>query len=234
MPDNITIHFHGHSCFAIDHGPHRLMIDPFLTGNPAARLEAESVNPTHIILTHGHGDHLGDTVDIAGRTGAQVIATFELANYLKDQGLEDVLDLGVGGGRDVDFGRVKFTIAHHGGAGPDGRYLGSAAGVVVTIGGREIYHAGDTALTYDMKLLAEMHSIAVAMVPIGDNYTMGLRDAIKAIEFVRPDVAIPMHYNTFDLIEVDPEEFAAGVRALGVDGVILEPGESYSLEATEG
>ncbi len=234
MPDNITIHFHGHSCFAIDHRSHRLLIDPFITGNPAATVDAASLTPTHIILTHGHGDHLGDTVDIARRSEAEVIATFELANYLKDQGLEKVLDLGVGGGRDVDFGRVKFTIAHHGGGGPEGEYLGSAAGVVLTIGGREIYHAGDTALTYDMKLLAEMHSIAVAMVPIGDNYTMGVKDAIRAIDFVRPDVAIPMHYNTFELITVDPEEFAAGVRALGVDGVILEPGESYRLEAIEG
>ena len=234
MPDNITIQFHGHSCFAIEHGSFRLLIDPFITGNPVATVEADALDPTHIILTHGHGDHLGDAVDIARRTGAQVITTFELANYLKEEGLDDVLDMGVGGGRSVDFGHVKFTIAHHGGAGPDGRYLGAPAGVIVTIGGREIYHAGDTALTLDMKLLAEMHAIAVAIVPIGDNYTMGVRDAIKAIEFVRPGVAIPMHYNTFELIEADPEKFSEGVRALGVDGVVLDPGESYRLEATEG
>ena len=233
MSDNITIHFHGHSCFTIELGEHRLLIDPFITGNPVAKVSADDLDPTHIILTHGHGDHLGDTVEIAKRTGAQVLTTFEAANYLKDQGLENVRDYGVGGGGAVDFGRIKFTIAHHSAAAPDGTYLGTAAGVIVTIGGREIYHAGDTALTYDMKLLAELHSIAVAMVPIGDNYTMGVRDAVKAVEFVRPDVAIPMHYNTFELIAADPEEFAAGVRSLGVDGVILEPGQEYSLSIAD-
>lgn len=234
MADNITFTFHGHSSFSIRYRSWHLLIDPFLTGNPVAVVDAGSLEPTHIILTHGHGDHLGDTLDIANRTGAQVITTFELATYLKEEGLTDVLDLGIGGGRVVDFGRISFTIAHHGSAHPDGRYMGVAAGVVVGIGGREFYHAGDTALTNDMKLLAELHDIDVAMVPIGDNYTMGVPQAIMAVDFVGADVAIPMHYNTFDLIRADPEEFVRGVEQKGATGVVLEPGGEYVIEATEG
>ncbi len=233
MADNITITFHGHSAFSIEHGSYHLLIDPFISGNPVAVVDAESLDPTHIILTHGHGDHLGDTVDIAKRNGAQVIATYEVANYLKGEGLEDVLDLSIGGGRDVDFGRITFTIAHHGSAHPDGRYMGVAAGVVVAIGGCEIYHAGDTALTYDMKLIDEFHDIDVAMVPIGDNYTMGIPQAVRAVEFVGARAAIPMHYNTFDLIQADPEAFAEGVRKIGAVPIILEPGQKHTVRPGE-
>lgn len=230
MESDIRLTFLGHSAFQIDHAEWKILIDPFITGNPSATVTADALEPNFILLTHGHDDHLGDTVDIAKRTGATVITTFEVANYLKDQGLEYVIDLGVGGGRAVEFGHVKFTIAHHGSCASDGTYLGAAAGVLVTIGGKVIYHAGDTALTYDMKLLGEMHSVDVALLPIGDNYTMGVRDAIKAVEFVNPRFAIPMHYNTFPIIQADPEEFRSGVEALGRKGVILAPGEGWTVE----
>lgn len=230
MESDIRLTFFGHSAFQITYADWRILIDPFITGNPAATTGAEGMDPNFIILTHGHGDHLGDTVELAKRTGATVITTFEAANYLKGKGLEYVIDLGIGGGRAVEFGHVKFTIAHHGSCAPDGTYTGAAAGVLLTIGGKEIYHAGDTALTYDMKLLAEMHSVDVAILPIGDNYTMGVRDAVKAVEFVNPRVAIPMHYNTFPIIQVDPEEFRAGVEAQGKTCVILAPGESWVVE----
>lgn len=231
MERDIRLTFHGHSAFQIDHGEWSFLIDPFITGNPVATADADALNPTHILLTHGHGDHLGDTIEIAKRTGAQVISTFEVINYLKKQGLENVADLAVGGGRNFDFGRIKFTIAHHGSAAPDGTYLGTAAGILLNIGGRTIYHSGDTALTLDMKLLGEMHSIDVAMLPIGDNYTMGVTDALKAVEFVNPRTAIPMHFNTFPVVEADPNEFKAGVEAQGKECVILSPGESWTLAA---
>lgn len=229
MDSDVRLTFLGHSAFQIDHAAWKILIDPFITGNPAAAVKADALEPTHIILTHGHGDHLGDAVDIAGRTGATVIATFEVANYVKEKGIEYVLDLGVGGGRSVDFGHVKFTVAHHSSS-FEGRYMGVAAGVLVGVGGKVIYHAGDTGLTYDMKLLGEMHTIDAALLPIGDNYTMGVRDAIRAVEFVNPAVAIPMHYNTFPVIQADPEEFRAGVRELGKECAILAPGEDYVVK----
>ena len=229
MQSNIQLLFHGHSAFQIDHDEWSLLIDPFITGNPVATVKAETLNPTHIILTHGHGDHLGDTIEIAKRTGSTVITTFEVANYLKAHGLENVADLGVGGGRNFEFGRVKFTIAHHGSAAPDGTYMGAAAGALISIGGRTLYHAGDTALTLDMKLLGEMHAVDVAMLPIGDNYTMDVVDAIKAVEFVNPRVAIPMHFDTFPPIKADAGQFKNGVEALGKEGVVLKPGETYIL-----
>lgn len=229
MSSDIRLTFLGHSAFRIEHEDFRILIDPFITGNPAATTDADELEPNYIILTHGHGDHLGDTIEIAQRTSATVITTFETANYLKKHGLEDVIDLGIGGGRTVPFGHVKFTIAHHGSCAPDGTYTGAAAGALLTIGGRIIYHAGDTALTYDMKLLGEMYEVDVALLPIGDNYTMGIRDALKAVEFVNPRIAIPMHYNTFPVIRVDPEEFRAGVEAQGKECVILSPGESRVL-----
>lgn len=230
MSQSITIRFHGHSAFEITCGEWNLLIDPFIDDNPKAVVKADELNPTHILLTHGHGDHLGDTIEIAKRTDAQVITTFEPANYLKEKGLENVADQGIGGGADYDFGHVKFTIAHHGSAAPDGTYMGAPAGVLITLGGRKLYHAGDTALTYDMKLLGEMHTIDVAMLPIGDHYTMGVDDAIKALEFIDPKIAIPMHYNTFPPVKADPNRFAEGGRQLGVEVHILEPGDITSIE----
>ena len=234
MSNDINVKFLGHSAFSIQYSEWNLLIDPFITGNPAAEeasVDAEELNPTHIILTHGHGDHLGDTVNIAERTGCEVITTFECANYLKEKGLEKVADLGIGGGRNFPFGRVKFTIAHHSSSAPDGTYMGNPAGVLIRIGGKLIYHAGDTALTYEMKLLGEMNEIDLALLPIGDNYTMDARDAVKAVEFIDPDVAIPMHYDTFPVVEADPEVFRKGVEEQGKKCVILEPGESFSMEA---
>lgn len=231
MQSDIRILFHGHSAFQIECENWNILIDPFITGNPVATVDAESLEPTHIILTHGHGDHLGDTIEIAKRTGAMVITTFEVANYLKDRGLENIADLGIGGGRNFDFGRVKCTIAHHGSAAPDGTYMGAAAGALIFIGGRTLYHSGDTALTMDMKLLGEMYSIDVAMLPIGDNYTMDVTDAVKAVEFVDPKIAIPMHYDTFPVVQADPEKFREGVEAQGKQAVILKPGEDFVLRA---
>lgn len=231
MPSEISLTFLGHSAWRIVHGDHDILIDPFITHNPVATLKAETLKPTHIILTHGHGDHLGDTVEIAKRTGAQVITTFEVANYCESKGCENPVGMGIGGSHQFDFGRVKFTIAHHSSSASDGTYLGSPAGVLLMIDGRTIYHAGDTGLFLDMKLIGERHPIDVALLPIGDYFTMGVEDAVVAVDFLNPKVAIPMHYNTFPPIQADPQEFASGVKAGGRTAVILNPGETHVIQA---
>lgn len=217
--------FLGHACVELVHGPHRLLIDPFLTGNPLAAARPEEIAADYVLLSHGHGDHVGDALAIARRTGATVIAGFELAMLCQQEGAT-VHAMHVGGAHDFPFGRVKLTIAHHGGGyGPDAsRYTGPPVGFLVTLGGRTLYHAGDTGLFYDMKLIGEMHPLEVAFLPIGDNFTMGIDDAVKAVELLRPRRVVPMHYDTFPVVNADPRVFAARVQ--GSDVVVLRPGET--------
>lgn len=229
MPSEIVLTFIGHSAWRITHGSADILIDPFITGNPVAGIAADDLSPTHIILTHGHGDHLGDTIDIAKRSGAQVITTFEAGNYCQSKGCENVVGMGLGGAHQFDFGRVKFTLAHHSSSAPDGTYLGNPAGVLLGIDGRTIYHAGDTALFLDMKLIGEMNAIDVALLPIGDFFTMGVDDAVKAVEFLHPKLAIPMHYNTFPPIKADPHDFVSKLQANGSRGLVLNPGETHTI-----
>lgn len=229
MSNAISLTFLGHSAWRIQHRDVDILIDPFITGNPAATIKASELSPTHIILSHAHGDHLGDTVEIAKRSGAQVIAVFELAEWLTKQGC-DAWGMSIGGGRDFDFGRVKFTLAHHGSSLPDGGYAGSPAGILLTLDGRTIYHAGDTALFLDMKLIGEMNAIDVAILPIGDNFTMGIDDAVRAAEMLQPKLVIPMHYNTFPPITADPEEFRTKLEGKGIKGMPLAAGASHTLE----
>ena len=223
----VTLTFHGHSCWEVTDGKHRLLIDPFLTGNPLADVKPGSFSKLDAILvSHGHGDHIGDGVEIAKRTGALVVANFEVANYFTARGC-NAHPLSIGGGRTFDFGHVKLTIAHHGSTGPDGEALGSPAGILLKIGGKTIYHAGDTGLFLDMKLIAEMDGpIDVALLPIGDNFTMGISDAVKATEFVNARVHVPMHYDTFGWIQADPQEFVRRVEAAGRKAVVVKPGRS--------
>lgn len=225
---DISLTFLGHSAIQIRTGTFEILIDPFLTGNPSASVVAGGVNPTHIILTHGHGDHLGDAEAIAQRTGALVIAPFEVVTYLEERGGKGWA-MSTGGACDFEFGRVKFTIAHHGSGGPGGYSMGAACGVLVTIGGKTIYHAGDTALFYDMKLIGERHPIDVALLPIGDNFTMGIEDAAYAVGLLNPKLTIPIHYNTFPAITVDANEFRRLVQSAGHEALILDPGQSHTL-----
>ncbi len=168
-------------------------------------------------------------MEIAKRCGAQVIAVFELAEWLTAQGC-DAWGMSIGGGRTFDFGRVKFTLAHHGSSLPDGGYAGSPAGILLMIDGRTIYHAGDTALFLDMKLIGELNAIDVAILPIGDNFTMGIDDAVRAAQMLSPQLVIPMHYNTFDAIKVDPEEFRTKLGQKEIIGKILAVGASHTIE----
>ncbi len=224
----VKLTYHGHSVFEIKTEQHSLIIDPFLSGNTNAKIKPSQVKADYIILTHAHGDHLGDAFEIAKNNNATIIAVNELANYASEQGCK-AHNMHIGGGHNFPFGRIKFTIAHHGSSSPDGRYMGEPAGVVISINGKSIYHAGDTGLFLDMRLIGEITPLDAALVPIGDNFTMGIDDAVKAVEFLNPKLAIPMHYNTFGIIEADPEEFKRKVESIGKMCTILPPGESIEI-----
>jgi L-ascorbate metabolism protein UlaG (beta-lactamase superfamily) len=224
----IKLTYHGHSVFEIKTKEHSLVIDPFFNGNCNAKIKPSDVKADYIILTHAHGDHLGDTFEIAKNNDATVIAVNELANYVAENGLK-AHNMHIGGGYNFPFGRVKFTIAHHGSSSPDGRYMGEPAGVVLSINGKNIYHAGDTGLFLDMKLIGEITPLDAALLPIGDNFTMGIDDAVKAVEFLNPKLAVPMHYNTFGVIEADPQEFKRKVESIGKKCTIIPFGESIEI-----
>ena len=225
----VKLTWFSHASWSIETPNGTLLIDPFLTGNPAAPVKADDVKANFILVSHGHNDHLGDTVAIAKRTGATVISNFEIAAYCDKQGCA-VHPLHIGGGHDFVFGRVKLTIAHHGSALPDGSYGGNPCGFLLTIGKTKIYDAADTGLFYDMKLIGD-EKLDLALVPIGDNFTMGPDDALRAAKLLRAKVLIPMHYNTFNLIKQDAGAFAARVkRALPkTKVVVLKPGGTFEL-----
>lgn len=225
----MIIKFYGHSFVQIDSGKHSVIIDPFITGNPSAKIKPSDIRCEYIVLTHGHGDHYGDTVEIANKNNATVIATFELANHLEIKGVRFVRTLNIGGSYRFDTGRIKLTIAHHSSSAPDGTYTGEAAGVLLYLDGKTIYHAGDTSLFYDMKLIGEMNKIDYAFLPIGDIFSMGIDDAVKAAEFINASVVIPIHYNTFDVIKVDVNEFKKKIESIGKKCIIMKPGDT--LEA---
>ena len=225
----VRITYHSHACFGINVGGTHLLIDPFLTGNPLADVSAEQVAADYILVSHGHGDHVGDTVAIAQRTGAKTISNFEIQSWLLAQGVGDAHPLHIGGGFDFPFGRVKLTIAHHGSMLPDGSYGGNPAGFLLTLEGKRIYHACDTGLFYDMKLIGE-EGLDLAILPIGDNFTMGPDDALRAVKFLAPKAVIPIHYDTFDVIKQDPHAFAGRVEAeTSAQCVVLKAGETYDL-----
>jgi len=215
----------GHSAFLVEGGGTTLVIDPFLNDNPVAAASADEIDVDWVLLTHGHGDHIGDGIEIATRCEATVVAPFELANYCAARGCE-VHPMHIGGAHDFPFGRVKLTIAHHGSSAPDGTYTGNPCGFLITMDGRTLYHPGDTGLFLDMQLIGEMNDIAVAVLPIGDNFTMGVEDAVKATEFLRPELVVPMHYKTFDVIDVEPTAFVDAVSAKGFQARVLEFGGS--------
>ncbi|HIQ00845.1 MAG TPA: metal-dependent hydrolase [Anaerolineales bacterium] len=225
----ITVTWYGHACIGLEVGEHRLLVDPFLTGNPLAAAAPDQLDPTVVLVSHGHGDHVGDALDIARRTGALVISNFEITNWFQAQGHANVHPQHIGGGFHYPFGYLKLTIAHHGSALPDGSYGGNPCGFLLASEGKKVYLACDTGLFYDMKLVGE-EGLDLAVLPIGDNFTMGPDDALRAVKLLQPHRAVPIHYDTFDVIRQDPHAWAERVRAeTTTEPVVLKPGESLTL-----
>jgi L-ascorbate metabolism protein UlaG (beta-lactamase superfamily) len=220
--------YYSHSAWRIDTGGHVILIDPFLNDNPTSPVKASDVTADFIIITHAHGDHIGDAIPIAKEHKSTIISNFEIANWCGAQGVE-AHPLHIGGGATFPFGKVKLTQAFHGSSFPDGSYGGMPAGVLISVEGKTIYHSGDTCVFGDMKLIAEMNPIDVALLPIGDNFTMGIDDAVKAVEFLQPKIVIPMHYKTFDIIDADPQVFMEIVRKSGVDAQVIDYGKSIEI-----
>lgn len=227
----MKITYHGHACFVVEEGGHALVIDPFLTGNGKADIGPADVKVEAILLSHGHGDHVGDTEQIARANHATIIAPFELAMFFGRKGF-DVHPMHLGGGHEFPFGHVKLTLAFHGsGIELEDRieYAGNPCGFLITMGGKTFYHAGDTGLFGDMKIIGERNRIDVTALPIGDNFTMGPDDALLAAEWIGAKQVIPMHYNTFDLIQQDGHAFADALSKRGLKGAVLDPGQSLEI-----
>jgi L-ascorbate metabolism protein UlaG (beta-lactamase superfamily) len=222
----MDIRFLGHACFELTDGDTRVLIDPFLTGNPKGAVAADDVDPTHIFLTHGHADHWGDVVDIAKRTGAQCVAIVELAGELGDKGVENVADPNLGGTVEFDGGWVRLVPAWHTSTTPGGT-VNTPAGLVVNVGGKTVYHLGDTSLFSDLALPGKRDEIDVALMCIGGHYTMDRHDAVTAAELVAAKQVIPCHYDTFPPIETDAEAFRSEVSSSEV--VILQPGDTHGV-----
>ena len=227
---SISFTWLGHSAFALDIEGHQVLIDPFLTGNPLAAASADELNPEFILLSHAHADHVGDTIDIAQRTGATVVCNFEMGNWFSGKGLQNVAQVNPGGTFDGGYFTAKWTIAHHSSSFADGTYGGQPNGFIINGGGKRMYFAGDTALFMDMQLIGE-RGIDVAFLPIGDVFTMGPDDSIKAISFIRPRIVVPMHYNTWPPIVQDASHWADRVnRETGATPIVMDPGGTYTVD----
>lgn len=229
MAFNLT--WYGHATFGMEIDRKKVLLDPFFSDNPSATKSADAVDADFILVSHGHGDHMGDTVSIAKRTGALVISNFEICNWLNSQGVEKIHPQHIGGGFNHPFGYLKLTIAHHGSALPDGTYGGNPAGILLTTReGEKAYFACDTGLFASMKLYGE-EGLDLAVLPIGDNFTMGPDDALRAVKLLHPRVAIPVHYGTWDFIKQDPKAWAKRVeKETETRVVLIQPGDSYTLE----
>ncbi len=222
----VEVHYLGHSAVYLTDGKTRIVIDPFLSGNPTASAGPDEVEADLIVVTHAHGDHWGDSVALS-KKGGLLVSTYEIAVYSEQRGAR-VHPMNVGGRYAFEGGWLKFFPAWHSSSFPDGTYGGMPMGVVIELGGKRIYHAGDTALFSDMQLIGEL-GLDLALLPIGDTFTMGPDDALKALEYLRPKRVVPIHYNTFPVIEQDGPAFVERAALLGVDGQALRPGETLKL-----
>ena len=222
----------GHACLLLESDGKRILIDPFLSGNPAAATTADKVQADFILVSHGHGDHVGDTLAIAKRTGATVVSNYEMSGWFEKQGLKKVHGQQHGGGHHFPFGYVKLTLAFHGSMLPDGSYGGNPAGFLIAFkDGTRVYDAADTGLFGDMRLIGE-EGVDLAVLPIGDNFTMGPDDALRAVKLIQPRQVMPIHYNTWELIAQDAGAWAERVRKeTQSEPVVLKPGEWVTIRA---
>ena len=226
----MQLRFLGHSAFLLTTGDHRVIIDPFVDGNPKAPLplaELLAMKVSHVLLTHAHGDHWGNTMDFA-KAGATVVGPVAVVGYAQQHGASRGEQLNIGGGVDLPWGRVTLTQAWHDSSFPDGTFGGTPAGLVIEADGKRIYHAGDTALFSDMRLTGEL-GLDLALLPVGDRYTMGPREAARALDFLEPKRAVPIHWGTFPGLPGDPAGFASAGRSKGVDVRIMQPGETIDV-----
>jgi L-ascorbate metabolism protein UlaG (beta-lactamase superfamily) len=224
-----SLTYYGHSAFGIDTGSHKVLIDPFISGNPQATLSADQINCDAILLTHGHGDHLGDTVAIARRCGALVVTTYELAGFMDSQDVKNH-PMHIGGFHRFDFGAVKLTPAFHGGAVEGADIACAPCGFLFFFNNTCLFHPGDTSLTVEFELIGRMNRIDIALLPIGDNFTMGPEDALEAVRMLKPKKVVPMHYNTWELIAQDPQSFKSRVESETDAKVqVVEPGATVEI-----
>lgn len=224
--------YFGHSAFQLDIGDTTILVDPFISGNPHTDgvVTPDELDPDVILLTHAHGDHWGDTPGIAKRTGALVVGNFEVTNYLtRNHGHENVQAMNTGGWRTFPWGRIQYTWARHSSSFPDGSYGGNPGGFIIHADKTCIYAAGDTSPFAEMEWIGDEHDIDLALLPVGGCFTMGPKDSIRAVDMLRPDVTVPIHYNTFPAIEIDVNEWAGFMEAAGHRPSIMKPGENVSL-----
>jgi L-ascorbate metabolism protein UlaG (beta-lactamase superfamily) len=227
MTVNVT--WYSHACILLETKDTKILVDPFITGNPLAPVNAEELQADYIFVSHGHADHVGDTIEIAKRCNSVVIANPEISGWLQANGIQNVQHLQIGGAVNFPWGKTKMTYATHSSSLPDGSYGGNPSGFIFYIDGKKIYHACDTGLFRDMTLIGD-EEIDLAYLPIGDLYTMGIDDSIKAINFIEPKQVVPIHYDTFDLIKQSPVEWKSKVeKYTDSEPVIMKPGDTVTL-----
>lgn len=222
--------FYGHSCFLIEINNKKILFDPFITHNELAKnIDINAIEPDYIFLSHGHADHIADCISIAGRTGCQVVANWEIHDWLNKNGIANTHPMNTGGKWTFDFGMVKCVVAHHSSGLPDGSYGGNPMGFIFTTAEGSFYYSGDTALTLDMQLVPEWAKLDFAVLPIGDNFTMDVADAVKAAEFIQCNKIVGVHYNTFGFIQVNTKEAAAAFESAGKQLLLPAIGETIDI-----
>ena len=226
----MQITYYGHSCFGVEINGKHIVFDPFITPNELAKdVDVNTIKADYILISHGHEDHIADALTLAKRTGAKLVSNFEIVTWFNKQGIENTHPMNTGGKRSFDFGKVKCVAAEHSSSFPDGSYAGSAMGFILETSQGNFYYAGDTALTYDMKLIGEYREINFSILPIGDNFTMSIDNAIVASDFVKCNTVIGMHYDTFGYIKIDKQKAITSFENAGKKLILMEIGQTIDI-----